>query len=1280
MTYVKREGGFPGGEDRLLEQPREASLYSAGYGHLFERDSNRVMPSSNASSRAYEPAFIETDFTSPLTRDDRHRHVSSAPPSLPLQRLQTSAMKQQQQRSQTLPVSRMTANLQQNLYPSRFGQGFVERGNTVSHSIGSPKDGLAWQSRRGTVSGVMSTSQRRPGDFSRHRTTDEVPQRFVGYRRGAHVQSRQELPAALQLMTNRTLSSRTLDHSNAQKQALYPDSRGARESTDLVNIPLPVLMHSVEQPAVKMESLSTYTDSNPNILGVPWGHVDIVDSSSVYASQIERSSTDDRWSNSETEKLRLPDSKSSKDASRAVDCSKNSTLGSTDTSCILKPVDDDMYDATDRCKSEHDPPKLQDPASVVGGDKSAGSSSSSQAGSGVSALPSDSVASKNECGAVKCGCDDQQQDCVHRRRNSTNCADAHSCMNALSLTAEGEYEEEREFVWDDYLEDTKALAAPPTSFKHVECSLQNGFEKGLKLEVANKVPGDTYWIASILMTCGQLLRLRPEGCNDGSADFWCDILSSEVHQLGWSKENSKVLCPSEELRQKFPSLDWETTLKNSTINARTPSLYMLDRRTGPLPIDQIKEGMFLEVQLEEQLNHVWVVKVIENVGGRLLLRYEALDSASDDFWLFYLHHRLHSIGWAKSRDLQYHPPSAVLTKLSDSDWSKYMEQNYEAFEKNHPPAEILEDQIKIEPHHFVEGWVLEAVHPKTLSAIYPALVKRVVNEYFFTVELILENCEEPVQMCCHAGSLNIFPVGWCTDNDIPLSSTGGTDFQWQKFLEKNPAEPASESAFKTVPDKELHGFEPGMKLEAVNPCQMGQVCVATITKVMDGVMWLCLDHNPSSASEYIVPVDTYDVFPIGWCESNNYPLKTPKIASNKRVPNVQSERHLEDEARNALYMQMKEADLRKSSGWCPKIYFNYRCFTGRYLSKGRIVLLPRSVGPGSVALVMTTVLSKLVSVAYKSSRVLRELQLKGKPNPSMHSQLLRAKYKGKSYSAIVEICTSSDQINDFCRDVCRRLECCPNLISTRSYEGHCPENCSRLVKGRHTYYFGQKKRKIGRPPGGHSNLDFSPKKPGRRRRHRKLLLTLRKKHGLVGRVNSPGHEEEEEDESNSTGSWKCLNENDEEESRDSRESVQRAGRKRRRTGATTEIQTRGLKLPKYSFERRTHKKVLHPIPVVPKNNEFENVPMQISVLKEELLKLDSNPLYWSVQEVVEYIKTTDCASIARLFKEQEIDGQSLLLLSLPTVQEHLEPKLGPAVKLCHQIERLKVTFYHQFAS
>lgn len=51
-----------------------------------------------------------------------------------------------------------------------------------------------------------------------------------------------------------------------------------------------------------------------------------------------------------------------------------------------------------------------------------------------------------------------------------------------------------------------------------------------------------------------------------------------------------------------------------------------------------------------------------------------------------------------------------------------------------------------------------------------------------------------------------------------------------------------------------------------------------------------------------------------------------------------------------------------------------------------------------------------------------------------------------------------------------------------------------------------------------------------------------------------------------------------------------------------------------------------------------------------------------------------------VFSPQDIDGQALLLLTLPTVQECMELKLGPAIKLCHQIERVKVAFYAQYAN
>ena len=96
-----------------------------------------------------------------------------------------------------------------------------------------------------------------------------------------------------------------------------------------------------------------------------------------------------------------------------------------------------------------------------------------------------------------------------------------------------------------------------------------------------------------------------------------------------------------------------------------------------------------------------------------------------------------------------------------------------------------------------------------------------------------------------------------------------------------------------------------------------------------------------------------------------------------------------DEYRNATYSQIKAGD--GGSSWCPKIYFNHKCFSGPFLSKGRIAELPRCVGPGPIPLVLKEVLSMLINVAYKSSRVLRELQLEGTPDFNMQSQTLKAK-------------------------------------------------------------------------------------------------------------------------------------------------------------------------------------------------------------------------------------------------------------------------------------------------
>lgn len=94
------------------------------------------------------------------------------------------------------------------------------------------------------------------------------------------------------------------------------------------------------------------------------------------------------------------------------------------------------------------------------------------------------------------------------------------------------------------MEETGASAAPHTSFKHVEISIQSNFQPGMKLEVANKKNPDTYWVATVITTCGQLLLLRYCGYGeDRRADFWCDVVIADLHPVGWCTQNNKTLMP-----------------------------------------------------------------------------------------------------------------------------------------------------------------------------------------------------------------------------------------------------------------------------------------------------------------------------------------------------------------------------------------------------------------------------------------------------------------------------------------------------------------------------------------------------------------------------------------------------------------------------------------------------------------------------------------------------------------------------------------------------------------
>lgn len=850
--------------------------------------------------------------------------------------------------------------------------------------------------------------------------------------------------------------------------------------------------------------------------------------------------------------------------------------------------------------------------------------------------------------------------------------------------------EDPDFNWDEYLEETGASPAPHNSFKHVEISLQSSFQPGMKLEVGNKTHPDTYWVATIITTCGQLLLLRYSGYGDDRrADFWCCVMTADLHPVGWCSQNEKELKPPEAISEKYG--DWTEFLIRDLTGARTAPANLLE---GPLrgknTVDLVTPKSLIELQDSTNPFQFWIVRVMGNVGGRLCLRYEGLNDLEDhDLWLFYLNSRLRPVGWCLENGCKLDPPSEIQALKCDTEWKDALEKALSEVEKCSLPLVVFKDQPDIRTHGFTVGMKLEAVDPSEPCSICPATVTKVFNDQYFMItidDLRPDACEN--SMLCHADSPGILPVQWCLKNGVhltPPKGYPGLDFDWADYLKHSGAEALSQYCCRTT--SVARGFTKNMKLEAVTLCNLAEICVASITKVKGRLMWLHLEDSKNSIPEYIVDVESMDIFPVGWCEANGYPLTPPchvVCQKQKKIAVVQPEKQLQSTPAETIPPDSStvSTDPGTTNGkYCfPKIYFNHRCFSGPYLNKGRIAELPQSVGPGKCVLVLKEVLTLLINAAYKPGRVLRELQLEEDPDWNCQDETLKAKYKGKTYRAMMKIVRTADRVADFCRRTCMKLECCPNLFGPLMVTDKCPENCSIHTKTKYTYYYG-KKKKIVRPPVGHSSMESNNKKPARRRKKRRSCFVQKKKRSSTSVDFAPQENGDDKEDSLEAGDDDSASDGSSSEQRDdqtdtSSEIPDIKPKPQARLRSSSE-QPRPYIADSARRKRRARTFSLS------EDDKYDNLkcsaPKEIRQHEEEKLVLQSNPLEWSVCEVVRFIKSTDCAPLAKIFQEQDIDGQALLLLTLPTVQECMELKLGPAIKLCHHIERVKIAFYAQYA-
>uniref|UniRef100_A0A672SV38 Lethal(3)malignant brain tumor-like protein 2 n=1 Tax=Sinocyclocheilus grahami TaxID=75366 RepID=A0A672SV38_SINGR len=432
------------------------------------------------------------------------------------------------------------------------------------------------------------------------------------------------------------------------------------------------------------------------------------------------------------------------------------------------------------------------------------------------------------------------------------------------------------FDWGNYLEKSGLLAAPVSCFRHVPlCAQWDDIYVRLKVEVLNThtaLPSKVYWIATVVQLAGYMALLRYEGFeDDDSHDLWCNLGTADVHPIGWCAVNSKLLVPPQEVHQHIK--DWKSYLMERLVGAHTLPVDFHVKMADCLRCP-FRQAVRVEVVDRSQVSRTRLAVVDTVVGGRLRLLYEdgGLGPSGEvlsDFWCHMQSPLLHPVGWSER----------VGHSIKETDTSVNM-SSHPAFRKvlqNSVPDQFKKLRtVYMGDKFFEEGMKLEAIDPLNLGNICVASVRKVLLDGYIMVGIDgVEIGDGSDWFCYHANSHAILPVGYCENNNIPLTLPPGYDhatFIWTKYLEETGTVAAPRRLFNT--DDVGHGFTSGMKLEAVDLMEPRLVCVATVRRCVGRLLLLHFDGWEPEFDQW-VDGQSPEIYPVGWCEITGYQLQPP---------------------------------------------------------------------------------------------------------------------------------------------------------------------------------------------------------------------------------------------------------------------------------------------------------------------------------------------------------------------------------------------------------------------
>ncbi|XP_032382619.1 sex comb on midleg-like protein 2 isoform X5 [Etheostoma spectabile] len=661
------------------------------------------------------------------------------------------------------------------------------------------------------------------------------------------------------------------------------------------------------------------------------------------------------------------------------------------------------------------------------------------------------------------------------------------------------------------------------------------------------------------------------------------------------------------------AFSWEEYLKETSSLPAPPGCF---RQARVPPSNDFKVGMKIEAHDPRNSTSVCIATVMGLTGVRLRLRLDGSDN-SNDFWRLVDSSDIQPIGTCEKNGDMLQPPLGF--RMNASSWPMFLLRTLNGAEMA-PALAFKKEPLRPPQNNFKSGMKLEAVDKKNPYLICPATIGEVKGDEVF---IMFDGWRGAFDYWCKYDSRDIFPVGWCSLTKHSLQPPGNS-VTLPKNLQNLPASPSKPSRRSMQSPYRLPNPLPPLPVrKGVRGRRPKSETIALLKAVAEA----------AAAKNGTVPENTQ----LG---PRPHKKRGPKPGSKRKPKLLQSPAQLP-----SIQVPHESPPSHNSVVSTVCVYVNKHGNCSPHLNRKQMQHLPDHFGPGPVNAVLQQVVQSCVDCAYQPKVLLSALQ-----THSGGGEIVRVRTDGGVCMVKLPSASSASFVLRFLETMCRHLQC-DNLFSSQPFSHYTAYDRTKSVK-EEALDAPSLARGTKRSLSGASPTYAAPLSP----KHLRTEAHPSEAETLPHQENNLIKEQRYMDSASNSMNPRPQTVRSSSEYHAQASSPYHPGKAMRRLSSN----------PAELSSTQPHRRV---------EAASSTTGPEALVSERESGPLPSkNPSSWSIEEVMQFVRGADPTALAphaELFRKHEIDGKALMLLRSDMIMKYMGLKLGPALKICHHIERLK---------